>query len=151
MGRSGQPWWAALTATLAVLMTTSYSQTARYYFNATIYLFSLAVCSILGIIYPIGLTLIGQRFNTNMAVARSFYALAGTLLGIKVTIVEGEEYLNVRPSIIVGNHQSFLDILYLGKVMPRHSVIMAKQELQWMPLLGQFSMYSTLTRSDALG
>jgi hypothetical protein len=33
---------------------------------------------------------------------------------------------------------SFLDILYLGRIFPKRAAIMAKRELQWSPLLGQY-------------
>ena len=34
---------------------------------------------------------------------------------------------------------SALDILFLGRIFPKRASIMAKQELKWSPLLGQFS------------
>lgn len=150
MPPASRAWWTALPASLAVLTTTAYSRTARYYFNAVLYIALMGVCSILGVVYPLLFSVVGQRYNTNYAVARSFYALTGTLIGIKITIVEGEEYLKQRPAIILGNHQSFLDILYLGRMFPSGSVIMAKKELRWMPLLGQFSMFA-LTHTVMLG
>jgi len=48
--------------------------------------------------------------------------------------VEGEEYLKTRPAVIVGNHQSMLDVLYLARMFPPKTSIMAKRELQWTPL-----------------
>jgi hypothetical protein len=33
---------------------------------------------------------------------------------------------------------SFLDILYLGRIFPKRASIMAKRELIWAPLLGQY-------------
>jgi 1-acyl-sn-glycerol-3-phosphate acyltransferase len=40
---------------------------------------------------------------------------------------------------MVGNHQSFVDILYLGRMFPKRGAIMAKKELKWMPFLGWWS------------
>lgn len=34
---------------------------------------------------------------------------------------------------------SFVDILYIGRVMPKHAAIMAKKSLRWIPGLGWFS------------
>jgi len=88
------------------------------------------------------MTLVGQRFNINYVVARSFYALGSRALGITMD-VEGEEYLDsVRPAILVGNHQSMLDILYLGRIFPKQASIMAKKELLYAPLLGQYMLSS---------
>lgn len=36
---------------------------------------------------------------------------------------------------------SFLDILYIGKIMPKKTVIMAKKELKKIPGLGWFSAF----------
>ena len=65
-------------------------------------------------IVAVGMSLAGRRFDINWVVARSFYFLASRLLDIKF-VVEGGEHLETRPAILVGNHQSVLDILYLGR------------------------------------
>ena len=90
------------------------SPIARYYVRLGIYLSTMSLCSVWGIFVAVGMNLVGETFNVNYVVARSFYNLAGRALGIKV-LVEGEEYLNTRPAILIGNHQSMLDILWLGR------------------------------------
>ncbi|KAG9120601.1 1-acylglycerol-3-phosphate O-acyltransferase [Ceratobasidium sp. 392] len=98
------------------------------------------------------MTVIGQRFDINWVVARSFYIAAGRIMGIDFK-VEGEEHMDTPSAIFIGNHQSMLDILYLGRrVFLKKSVrvdralmtcsIMAKKELQWAPLLGQYMSLS---------
>lgn len=63
----------------------------------------------------IGMTLIGRRFDINWVVARSFYAVVSRALDIRFE-VEGEEHLQRNgASVLMGNHQSMLDILYLGR------------------------------------
>lgn len=87
----------------------------RYYVRVALYLSTLGLASAWGVIVSIGMTLIGRRFDINYIVARSFHFLAGNAMGIKFQL-EGEEHLDsVRPAILVGNHQSMLDILYLGR------------------------------------
>jgi phosphatidylinositol glycan class A protein len=34
---------------------------------------------------------------------------------------------------------SFVDILYLGRIFPKHAAIMAKKSIKWIPGLGWFS------------
>ncbi|KAI0776154.1 hypothetical protein BD413DRAFT_470142 [Trametes elegans] len=114
---------------------------ARYYVRIGLYLSTLGVCSVWGVICSIGMGLVGRRFDVFYVVARSFYFLASRAVGIYL-VVEGEEYLETRPSVLVGNHQSMIDILYLGRIFPRRASIMAKKELQWSPLLGQFMTLS---------
>jgi len=111
----------------------SASSAGRYYAQLTIYLGTLAVVSTWGVFVAVGMTLIGRRHDVNFVVARSFYAIASRLLDIRVE-VEGEEYLQTRPMVMVGNHQSMLDILCLARMFPMKASIMAKKELQWSPL-----------------
>ncbi|OBZ70121.1 putative 1-acyl-sn-glycerol-3-phosphate acyltransferase [Grifola frondosa] len=110
---------------------------ARYYVRIGLYLSTLGVCSLWGALCAVGMSLVGRRLDVFYIVARSFYYLASRAVDIRL-VVEGEEHLETRPSVLVGNHQSMLDILYLGRIFPRRASIMAKKELQWVPLLGQF-------------
>ncbi|PAV21048.1 1-acylglycerol-3-phosphate O [Pyrrhoderma noxium] len=113
------------------------SPLARYYVRLGIYLSTVGICSVWGVVASIGMSLIGKRYDIKWFVARSFYLLAGRLLDITIE-VEGEEYLSQRPSVMLGNHLSMLDLLYLGRIFPKQATMTAKKELQWMPLLGQF-------------
>lgn len=90
------------------------SPVARVYIRIGVYLSTLGICSLWGVIISIPMSLAGHRFDINWVVARTFYCLAGQALGMKVE-VEGEEYLSTCPAIYVSNHQSMLDILYLGR------------------------------------
>jgi lysophosphatidate acyltransferase len=90
------------------------SPLARYYVRLGLYLSALGICSAWGVVASIGMTIIGRRFDINWVIARSFYALAGSWLDIRFEL-EGEEHLSTRPAILMGNHQSMVDILYLGR------------------------------------
>lgn len=125
---------AYISVPVIVLRTiASASPVGRYYAQLTIYLGTLAVVSTWGVFVAVGMTLVGRRHDVNYVVARSFYAIASRVLDIRVE-VEGEEHLQTCPVVMVGNHQSMLDILYLGRMFPRKASIMAKKELQWSPL-----------------
>lgn len=87
---------------------------ARYYVRLGLYLSTLGICSVWGVISSVGMTLIGRRFDINWLVARSFYGIANRLIGITID-VEGEEYLDTKPAVLVANHQSMLDILFIGR------------------------------------
>lgn len=90
------------------------SPIARYYVRLALYLSTLGVCSAWGVVCAVGMSLIGRRLDVFFVVARSFYALASRAVDIKL-VVEGAEYLDTHPAVLVGNHQSMLDILYLGR------------------------------------
>ncbi|KAF8450666.1 hypothetical protein L210DRAFT_3438276 [Boletus edulis BED1] len=121
---------------LPVLLFRSIANTSpvgRYFWRASVFLGSLVVVSTWGIVLAVGMTLVGRRHDVNYVVARTFYNLIGRVLELEVEL-EGEEYLKTRPAVIVGNHQSMLDILYLARMFPPKASIMAKRELQWTPL-----------------
>lgn len=99
---------------LILKYATEGNPTARYYFRVVVYYSTLGFCSVWGMMVAIGMSLAGQRLDINWVVARSFYTLAGKLLDIKF-VVEGEEHLDTKPAVLVGNHQSGLDILFLGR------------------------------------
>lgn len=97
------------------------SPITRYYFRLFVYVSTLSACSVWGVIVSIGMTLLGRRFDINYIVARSFYYLCGTALDIHFE-TEGEHHFDNGPAILVGNHQTMLDILYLGRYVRRNSI-----------------------------
>jgi lysophosphatidate acyltransferase len=109
----------------------------RYYWRLSIYLSAMSACSLLGIVVALPLTLVGRRFDINYVVARSFQKLSSKLLGFEWE-VEGEENLLKQSAVYLATHQSMLDLMFLGRVFPTRCSIMAKKELRWAPLLGQF-------------
>ena len=62
--------------------------------------------------------------------------------GIHFEIVEGKEYLDTRPCVLIGNHQSELDVLLLGTIFPPYCSVTAKRSLRLVPFLGWFMALS---------
>lgn len=87
---------------------------ARYYIRVVLYYSTLGLASAWGMMVAVGMSLAGRRFDINWVVARSFYLIASKVIDINF-VVEGEEHLDTKPAMLVGNHQSALDILYLGR------------------------------------
>lgn len=117
------------------------SPAARYYVRLALYLSTLGVCSAWGVVCAMGLSLVGRRLDVFWVVARSFYALASRAIDIRL-VLEGEEHLQTRPAVLVGNHQSMLDILYLG----RYTSISRVPESAFDVLRATTSGYSRCTR-----
>jgi lysophosphatidate acyltransferase len=67
-----------------------------------------------GIVVAATMSAVGHRYDVNWVIARTFYALAGSVLDIQVE-VEGEEHVSTSPAVILTNHQSMLDILFVGR------------------------------------
>lgn len=135
--------YALATAVALLTLLSPRSQKARFYLNVVLYVSSLGICSVWGVIVSIIMNFVpGQRLNINYVVARSFYLLAGTLTGIRFSVTGEENFRKGQPGVLVGNHQTGIDILYLGRIFPKMASIMAKQELKLAPLLGQYMMFS---------
>lgn len=74
--------------------------------------------------------------------ARSFKWTMLLITGLWFTIDDPNDYLNTtRPAVFVGNHQTELDVLFLGHVFPKYCSVTAKKSLKYWPLLGWFSRY----------
>lgn len=127
------------------------SRRARLYLNVLLYVASLGICSVIGVVTSPIMTLLGKATNINYLVARSFHVIAGNLTGLRFKIEGNEKFERARPAVVVGNHQTGVDILYLGAVFPKQASIMAKQELKFAPLLGQFSALHTIAASRKKG
>lgn len=76
------------------------------------------------------------------AVARAFHYTMALTTGVRFEIVEGEEYLQTRPCVLIGNHQSELDVLLLGAIFPKYCAVTAKSSLKLLPFLGWFMALS---------
>lgn len=65
-------------------------------------------------------------------------------MGVRFEILDdGEKILNSkRPMVIIGNHQSELDVLLLGCIWPTHCSVTAKKSLRNVPFLGWFMSLS---------
>lgn len=77
------------------------------------------------------------RTNIAFAYARTLSWVGLKILGIRLEIT-GQENLANRPAIIVANHQSNYDVMLVGAVYPRDTVVIGKKELRRTPLFGTF-------------
>ncbi|KAJ3736166.1 hypothetical protein DFJ43DRAFT_990141 [Lentinula guzmanii] len=118
---------------ILVRTAVSSSPMGLYYFRRGLYLGCMTAIATWGIVVAATMSATGYRYDVNWVIARAFYAVAGTVMGIKVE-VEGEEHMLTKPAVLLSNHQSMLDILFVGRMMPKRTSIMAKKSLQYTPL-----------------
>ncbi|KAG2013249.1 1-acylglycerol-3-phosphate O-acyltransferase [Coprinopsis cinerea AmutBmut pab1-1] len=109
------------------------SPLARYYLRSVAYAGTMATVASCSIFIAATFNILGKKHDVNHWVARFFYETASRALNVRVE-VEGEEYLSSRPSVMMANHQSFLDILILGRLFPKQASIVSKKSLQFSPL-----------------
>ncbi|CAK5275244.1 unnamed protein product [Mycena citricolor] len=111
----------------------------RYYSRTVVYVSTMGFVATISAFVAAGMSAMGSRFDVNFVVARTFYYLAGSVLGITIEI-EGEEYLRdekdggAMPAVLLANHQSMLDILPVGRAMPKQTSMTSKKSLQFSPL-----------------
>lgn len=103
---------------------------------------SLVLCAIYGVLASITLRLVGNYRISQWATARAFQFTMAFTTGIRFEVVEGKEYLDTRPCVLVGNHQSELDVLLLGAIFPKYCSVTAKSSLARVPFLGWFMALS---------
>ncbi|KAL4917215.1 1-acyl-sn-glycerol-3-phosphate acyltransferase [Aspergillus aurantiobrunneus] len=103
---------------------------------------SLILCAIYGVIASIVLRLMGYGRVSQWATARSFKWVMRFTTGVRFDIIEGQEHLSTRPAVIIGNHQSELDVLMLGVIFPPYCSVTAKKSLRYIPFLGWFMSLS---------
>ncbi|KAJ3563201.1 hypothetical protein NP233_g9092 [Leucocoprinus birnbaumii] len=112
----------------------------HYYTRMFVYLGTLASVATASIVTATTMAILGRPHDVNFYVARMFHALVWRFMRLRVE-VEGEEHLQNRPAIIMCNHQSMVDMVIVGKAMPKATAIMAKKELRYTPV-GPFMMLS---------
>lgn len=123
---------------IAALYTGSrVNNTIQFGVRAFISIIFLLIFSAYGSLIAIIFSIIGKRGLINFVTARTYGYFASTAVGISFK-VQGEEYLNTRPAIFICNHQAAVDLLVLGRIFPKHCVVVGKASLRFIPLLGMF-------------
>ena len=115
---------------------------------------ALLVCASYGVLVSLVLRPVGKHRIVQYLVARGFKWTMWAATGVRFEIVEGEEYLSTRPCVIIGNHQSELDVLLLGTIFPPYCSVTAKSSLKKIPFLGWFMALSGtvfIDRADKAG
>jgi lysophosphatidate acyltransferase len=104
---------------------------------------SLLICATYGVLASVALRAVGQHRLAQWATARSFDFVMRYTTGVRFIIIEGEEHLTTkRPMVIIGNHQTELDVLFLGRIFPKYCSVTAKKSLARTPFLGWFMSLS---------
>jgi lysophosphatidate acyltransferase len=122
---------------------------------------ALCACATYGCIASICVRVAGYGGLSQWITARSFKYSMWLVTGVWFDIInegqawafsgrgeggkegtEGGQWLKTRPAVFMGNHQTELDVLMLGTMFPPYCSVTAKKSLQWVPFLGQFSMWT---------
>lgn len=113
----------------------------NFYARSFVFGTLITACALYGVVASIVLRIVGKGEYAQYTVARAFYYSLKACLGITIT-VKNELYLKEMPSVVVGNHQTVLDIFVLGRLFMPGYTVTAKKALKFVPFLGWFMMAS---------
>ena len=130
------------TLTFFALSYMNFSPKASFYARLLSSYGTLLFCATYGVLASLALRVVGKHRLAQWAVARAFHYTMALTTGVRFEIVEGQEYLKTRPCVLIGNHQSELDVLLLGAIFPPYCAVTAKSSLKLIPFLGWFMALS---------
>jgi lysophosphatidate acyltransferase len=78
------------------------------------------------------------RFRSNEVFLFPFSRFARLISGVKLNFLNLERVHQERPAILIGNHQSGLDLAFISQACPERAVIVGKREIARIPLFGWF-------------
>jgi len=112
----------------------------QYYGRALASFTALILCAAYGTIASAGLNVAGYGGLGQWTTAKAFKWMMLLFTGVWFEIDDEEDYIGrTRPAVFVGNHQTELDVLFLGHVFPPYCSVTAKKSLKYVPILGWFS------------
>ncbi|KAJ1723430.1 1-acylglycerol-3-phosphate O-acyltransferase [Coemansia erecta] len=111
-----------------------------FYIQLALFLQCVLLASAAGILAAPLLRVVRRQMSINWVGAQIMRILTEHVLGISVDVDGAENLLraNDRACIIVANHQSLLDMVWLAWVFPRRAVIVANMFVRRLPVLGWF-------------
>jgi len=107
------------------------------------------LCSAAGIVW---LLFSPRNRQTLYVFGRVFCRGLTRMMGWRVAVENRDRLEAFRPCVIIGNHQSFLDVVIFGSVFPRRTVSAGKREIGKIPIFGWFYRLSgnlIIDRGDA--
>ncbi|KAF2768301.1 acyltransferase-domain-containing protein [Teratosphaeria nubilosa] len=133
----------AVVQTLLLLGTALNNHTLTYYGRATASFAALFLCATYGTLASAVLNVAGYGGLGQWTTARSFKYTMLLFTGVWFEIEDPEDCLGrTRPAVFVGNHQTELDVLFLGHMFPKYCSVTAKKSLKFVPFLGWFMALS---------
>lgn len=134
--------YLSATLTFYLLSYLNLSPHASFFARCLASYAALLLCASYGVLASLYLRLFNDYRIAQWATARAFDYTMWYLTGVRFDIVQGKEHLSTRPMVLVGNHQSSLDVLLLAAIFPQYCSVTAKASLKSVPFLGWFMSLS---------
>lgn len=117
--------------------------TIAFYARSLASFTALILCAFYGTLASAALRVTGYGGLGQWTTARAFKWTMLLFTGVWFEIEDEKDSLGrTRPAVFVGNHQTELDVLFLGHCFPRYCSVTAKRSLRLVPVLGWFSEYA---------
>lgn len=135
------------TQALYVLASVLKNQTIDYYARCAASFTALVICATYGTIVSALLNVVGYGGLGQWTTARAFKYTMLLFTGVWFEIedpdglLQGETWEKLRPAVLLGNHQTELDVAAVGHIFPRYCSVTAKKSLIYVPILGWFSKF----------
>lgn len=117
----------------------SFRERAAFYLGFLVGGVWFFLCSAAGLL---GLLLSGGSRIFVFLFARTFSGGIVRLMGWRIEVEHRERLYATRPCVFVGNHQSIMDLLTYGAIVPKSVVVVGKKEIGKIPLFGWFFRFS---------
>ncbi|KAI6817056.1 1-acylglycerol-3-phosphate O [Hortaea werneckii] len=134
-----------LTTVLLLLLLSHLLQkpALEFYARALASFTALILCATYGTLASACLNLAGYGGLGQWTTARAFKYCMLLFTGIWFEIDDPQDWLGkTRPAVFVGNHQSEMDVAFLGHMFPKYCSVTAKRSLRLVPFLGWFMSLS---------
>jgi lysophosphatidate acyltransferase len=135
------------TQVLYVVASLTKNQYIDFYARCAASFTALIVCATYGTLASLALNIVGYGGLGQWTTARAFKWTMWLSTGVWFEIedpeglLEGDKWETLRPAVLLGNHQTELDVLVLGHLFPRYTSVTAKKSLMYVPILGWFSKF----------
>lgn len=132
------PW--AIWALVPIILQAIFRRRGGYIHRNLVAILCVAVSGLYGVAASLTLPLFGKAYLINWTVARFHKMMNKRFLDIGAN-VEGVENFAKRgeSAVYVCNHQTLMDVVYMGSFIPKNVSVVSKKALKYYPFLGWFS------------
>jgi lysophosphatidate acyltransferase len=78
------------------------------------------------------------RYASNSVFLIPFSRFARVVIGVRLHVLNAERILAARPAILIGNHQTGLDLALISQACTSRTVIVGKREILHIPVFGWY-------------
>ncbi|EEB06896.1 1-acylglycerol-3-phosphate O-acyltransferase [Schizosaccharomyces japonicus yFS275] len=133
---------AGIAAVAGVISLDKYRLVPRQFLSYRIRTFvstgTLLVAAAYGTVMSAICRCFGRAIMGQYLTSRMYYWLGGTILGIKIRVLNHDILKKRARAVLIVNHQSELDIMVIGRTFTPYCSVIAKNSLRYVPFLGWF-------------